>query len=104
MRLEKYLILCECRDFVKPDRVLLEVLEVFPIGGGEPWPVITVGETAPANSQDLNHNSSGQTGSTGSMENKCHRYMGKDATDPTEAILRSLSGLLYETAKSSIDS
>lgn len=96
---KKYLILWECSEVVKPDQV---PLKVFPIGG---W------ETSDHHmrnctdvSQDWNQNLSGQTAYRGSMENERPRYTGKDAINPTEAILRAVSDLLGKTAKSSIDS
>uniref|UniRef100_A0A3B3Q7Y6 Paraneoplastic antigen Ma-like N-terminal domain-containing protein n=1 Tax=Paramormyrops kingsleyae TaxID=1676925 RepID=A0A3B3Q7Y6_9TELE len=94
--------LCECKENLKEANVPKEVL---PIGGGEPWPIVVVGETLPDDTDDFGHKLIGFLQKEGkTLEELGTLFSAPDhSTDPTEAILRAVSDLL-EKARPSVES
>ncbi len=95
-QLNRYLVLCECKEVVKGEIVPIEVL---PICGGGPWPVI-IADAARANTQvDM----SGTQQAPGKHVEDFRTLFPEDgaAAKSTEAILRAVSDLLDKTSKSS---
>lgn len=97
MQQNRYLVLCECRETVKSERV---PFEVYPINGGGPWSVITAdeGQVTSAQIQRL----FGQQQTEGRSTNDPRApFLSKEAVaSSTEAILHAVSELLDKTKSS----
>ncbi|XP_016334546.1 paraneoplastic antigen Ma2-like, partial [Sinocyclocheilus anshuiensis] len=96
-QLNQYLVLCECKEVVKGEIV---PVEVFPIDGGGPWPVIIADAATPASTQaDMSKTQQ----APGKHVEDLRTLFPEDeaAAKSTEAILRAVSDLLDKTSKSS---
>ncbi len=96
-QLNRYLVLCECKEVVKGEIVPFEVL---PIDGGGPWPVVIADAVTRASTQDY---TTGTQQAPGKHVEDFRTLFPEDeaAAKSTEAILRAVSDLLDKTSKTS---
>ncbi|KAJ8348558.1 hypothetical protein SKAU_G00271470 [Synaphobranchus kaupii] len=98
-RLNRRMVLCESRETVKVESVPPEVV---PSDGGEPWPIIIMGD-AQATAEEFNDKLKGLLQAEGkTMEDLKSLFLSAPLpTSSTESILRAVGDLLDKTTKPS---